>query len=79
MTLEKATLEERLSKISSAFYLFRGNVKPERRPYPRVLAKYRNPNDPKETWTGRGKQPRWLAAQLRSGKKLDQFLIRGSS
>ena len=79
MTLKKAKLEERLRKISSAFYLFTENVKRERRPYPRVLAKYRNPNDPNETWAGRGKQPRWLAAALRSGKKLDQFLIRGSS
>lgn len=22
--------------------------------------KYRNPNDPEKTWTGRGKPPRWL-------------------
>jgi DNA-binding protein H-NS len=27
------------------------------------------------TWTGRGKQPRWLAAAIRSGKKLDDFKI----
>ena len=72
MTLEKAKLDERLSKLS-------GNVRRERRPYPKVLAKYRNPRNPKETWAGRGKLPRWLAAQLRSGKKLDQFLIRRSS
>ena len=75
MTLEKAKLEERLSKISSASRLFSGSAKRERRPYPKVFAKYRNPRDPKETWAGRGKQPRWLAAQLQSGKRLDQFLI----
>jgi DNA-binding protein H-NS len=79
MTLEKAKLDERLSKLSSASHLFSGNVRRERRPYPKVLAKYRNPRNPKETWAGRGKQPRWLAAQLHSGKKLDQFLIRRSS
>lgn len=27
------------------------------------------------TWTGRGKQPRWLAAAIKSGKKLDDFRI----
>jgi DNA-binding protein H-NS len=73
ITLEKAKLEERLHEVSS---VLGENVNRERRPYPKVLAKYRNPTNPKETWAGRGKQPRWLAAQLRSGKKLDQFLIR---
>ena len=28
-----------------------------------------------ETWTGRGKQPKWLAAALKSGKKLDHFKL----
>ena len=27
-----------------------------------------------ETWSGRGKQPHWVQAQLRAGKKLKQFL-----
>ena len=71
MTFEKAKLDERLRKLSS-------EPLSERRPYPKVLAKYRNPRNLRETWAGRGKQPRWLAAQLRSGKKLDQFLIRRS-
>jgi hypothetical protein len=34
---------------------------------------------PSETWAGRGKQPRWLTAQLRSGKLLDDFRIQPSS
>ena len=46
-----------------------------RRPYPQVFPKYRNPARPLETWSGRGKQPRWLTAELRSGKKLDDFRI----
>jgi DNA-binding protein H-NS len=72
MTFEKAKLEGRLRKLSSEPHS-------ERRSYPKVLAKYRNPRNPEETWAGRGKQPRWLASQLQSGKKLDQFLIRRSS
>ena len=79
MKLEKSKLEEHLRKVSSVSHLVSADVKRELRPYPKVLAKYRNPKNPRETWAGRGKQPRWLAAQLRSGKKLDQFLIRRSS
>src|SRR5215467_1897964 len=69
---EKARLEERLRKLGPAGG---GKLKRERRPYPKVVPKYRNPKDPGETWAGRGKQPRWLRAQLRSGKKLNDFLI----
>jgi len=41
----------------------------------KVEPKYRNPANPAETWTGRGKPPRWLAAELSSGKSKDDFLI----
>jgi|SRR5215471_20254514 len=40
-----------------------------------VAPKYRNPANPSETWAGRGLKPRWLAAALKSGKKLEQFSI----
>jgi DNA-binding protein H-NS len=41
----------------------------------KVAAKYRNPKKPDETWTGRGRQPKWLAAELARGKSLTAFLI----
>jgi DNA-binding protein H-NS len=47
-----------------------------RRPYPPVPPKYRNPDQPSETWAGRGKQPRWLVAQLGSGRRIDDFRIK---
>lgn len=40
-----------------------------------VAAKYRNPADPTQTWSGRGKRPRWLADALEAGATLDSFLI----
>ena len=43
-----------------------------------VAAKYRNPENPQETWAGRGLKPRWLAAALKSGKKIEDFAISGS-
>jgi DNA-binding protein H-NS len=47
----------------------------ERRYYPRVLPKYQNPNEPSETWSGRGKQPRWLTAALKTGQTIEDFVI----
>lgn len=40
-----------------------------------VEPRYRNTNNPSETWTGRGKQPRWLVAEIEKGAKLEDFLI----
>lgn len=42
----------------------------------KVAPKYRNPANPKEIWTGRGKQPRWMAALTAKGKKVEDFLIK---
>lgn len=42
----------------------------------KVAPKYRNPANPKETWTGRGKQPRWMSALTSKGRKQDEFLIK---
>jgi DNA-binding protein H-NS len=42
----------------------------------KVPPKYRNPANKQETWTGRGRQPLWMVAALKTGKKLDSFLIK---
>lgn len=42
----------------------------------KVAPKYRNPSNPEETWTGRGKQPRWLAAYTTQGRQAEEFLIK---
>jgi DNA-binding protein H-NS len=77
MIAEKAKLEERLRRIEGTSG--GPNGERARRPYPPVLPKYQNPKNPSETWSGRGKQPRWLKAQLRAGKKLNDLLINRSS
>jgi DNA-binding protein H-NS len=43
-----------------------------------VAPKYRNPQNPSETWAGRGLKPRWMAAAIKTGKKMDDFLIAGA-
>lgn len=40
-----------------------------------VEAKYRNPQNAAETWTGRGRQPRWVSALLAAGKRLEDFKL----
>lgn len=75
---EKTRLEKRLRQLQSNS-LPSETVRRERRPYPQVFPKYQNPADPAETWAGRGKQPRWVAEQLRSGRKLDDFRIQSGT
>ena len=38
-----------------------------------MVAKYRNPEDPMQTWTGKGRKPNWMVAKLDKGASLDQF------
>ena len=68
---DRRTLQAELGKLTrygggmGAKGMRRGSVPP----------KYRNPDNPAETWAGRGLKPRWLAAALKSGKKLEHFAI----
>jgi DNA-binding protein H-NS len=41
----------------------------------KVEARYRNPGDNNQTWTGRGRQPKWIADGIAGGKSLDDFRI----
>ncbi|TRD17296.1 H-NS family nucleoid-associated regulatory protein [Palleronia caenipelagi] len=42
---------------------------------PALPPKYRHPENPSLTWSGRGRKPRWIAEALESGQSLDDFLI----
>jgi DNA-binding protein H-NS len=79
---EKYELEKRLALLNRGMDVIDRpgdsrsiNVK-QRRKYPRVLPKYRNPKT-FETWSGRGKRPRWLVAAMKSGHKIEEFRILG--
>jgi len=75
---ERTALERQLAQLTS----FVGG-QPERKSSKRKSAlkgrkvppKYRNPANPSETWAGRGIRPSWLQAQLKKGRKLEQFAI----
>jgi DNA-binding protein H-NS len=73
-------LETELSKLAG--YAVGGRRgRPTGRGGPRgsVSPKYRNPENPAETWAGRGLRPRWLVAAIKSGKKLEDFAIGGAA
>ncbi len=52
--------------------LFGTRARRTRRP---AAPKYRNPSDHSQTWSGRGKRPRWFSAALGAGKKEKDLLI----
>jgi len=41
----------------------------------KVQARYQNPGDNNQTWTGRGRQPKWIAEGLANGRSLEDFRI----
>ena len=41
----------------------------------KVAPKYRDPDNPQNTWAGRGAVPRWLTQKIAEGAKRDDFLI----
>ena len=75
LSSQKAFLDAKLSRLGHAPLKSQASSRQARRPYPKVFPKYQNPKLPAETWSGRGKRPRWLAKELRSGKRIDEFRI----
>lgn len=39
------------------------------------VPRYRNPHDAGQTWSGRGRQPKWLVDGLAAGRALDDFAV----
>ncbi len=73
------TIEElygAVSTASSEASRKRTGRKPAKSAGSKVAPKYRNPANPSETWSGRGRQPRWLAALVQKGKEPSEFLIK---
>src|SRR4030081_987470 len=69
LAAEVLVLEKRLAQLrrdsGPPTVVANSSPSPPRRKYPKVFPKYRNPGEPSQTWSGRGKKPRWLAAALK--------------
>ena len=76
---QRRALESELSKLDR-FQGGTGRAKSVGRGGARgvVAPKYRNPDNPAETWAGRGLRPRWLTAAIKGGKSLEDFAIVGT-
>ena len=42
---------------------------------PKAPPKYKNPENPNQTWSGRGRQPAWFKTALEKGKAPSDFAI----
>lgn len=75
---ERAALKQKIEKmandsgfaVSELFGSGRGGPKGRT-----VAPKYVNPDNASETWTGRGRKPKWLVAKLGKGVSIEKFLI----
>src|SRR5215213_5673616 len=74
ITADKKQLDAKFNLLQSKRSAnIKGRTK--KRSYPEVRQKYRNPVDPSQTWSGRGKQPAWVKRLLQAGTKLEQLVI----
>jgi DNA-binding protein H-NS len=54
-----------------------GKKRAPRRKQAKVAPKYRDPDNKRNTWSGRGRMPRWLAHKTKHGRSVADFLIPG--
>jgi DNA-binding protein H-NS len=75
---EKAALRQQMKELAAEAgfdledVVAKGRARQKRS---KVAPKYRNPNDPTQTWSGRGRQPNWLVAEIKKGKTPEDFQI----
>jgi DNA-binding protein H-NS len=76
-TSERAALKEKMAEMAAkAGFDLRDLFDGRRKGKGSVEVKYRDPNNAANTWTGRGRMPRWLTAATKGGKaKREDFLI----
>jgi DNA-binding protein H-NS len=70
---ERAELKSKVAELASSHgfsvsELFGDKVRAKSK----GIAKYANPDDPTDTWSGRGRKPNWLVARLKKGAKLSE-------
>jgi DNA-binding protein H-NS len=68
-----AKLEEHARTFGFTLGELVGSAVPRKRKS--VAPKYANPANKSDTWTGRGRRPRWVEAALKSGKSMDDLAI----
>lgn len=73
---EKAELRQKFTELAAKSGLSLSDVMDTGRRGKKAAVKYQNPDNPAETWTGRGRKPNWLVAKLGRSGKIESFLIK---
>ncbi|MEY4697254.1 MAG: hypothetical protein RIT14_1682 [Pseudomonadota bacterium] len=68
-----AELEEKARSLGFSLSELTGAAMPRKRAS--ASAKYANPANPADTWSGRGRKPRWFDAALKAGKKPEDLAL----
>ena len=79
---EQQDMLEKIAEMAKALdmspaELIKGAKKRSTKRKTRKPAKYRNPNNPKQTWDGEGDKPQWFKNLLALGKTPEQLRIKG--
>ena len=69
-----AELEEKAREMGFSLAELTGSVVKTRKRAP-AMPKYANPADASDTWSGRGRKPRWFSAALNAGKTPEDLMI----
>ncbi|MFD2173050.1 trans-acting regulatory protein HvrA [Rhodobacter lacus] len=80
VTFEERKKKEALAEIEETarkmgYTLAELTALTEKKPRKTVAPKYANPDNADETWTGRGRKPKWVEAALAAGKTLEDLTI----
>ena len=70
-----AELEAHARQLGFSLAELTGGAVSVKRSRTAAVEKYRNPANASDTWSGRGRQPRWLSAKLSKGSKLGDFTL----
>jgi DNA-binding protein H-NS len=68
-----AELEEKAREMGFSLAELTGTSVPRKRAP--ATAKYANPANKADTWSGRGRKPRWFADALKAGKKPEDMAV----
>lgn len=72
-TEARAALEEHARQLGFSLGEIAGDAGTRKRAP--AAAKYRHPENPAMTWTGRGRKPRWVTDHLAKGGALDALAV----
>jgi DNA-binding protein H-NS len=82
---EKAAAKKKIQAIAQSAGFSVGELFDEKKPKAakpaaagkraKAKVKYRDPKNAKNTWSGRGRMPKWLAAEIEKGKKKEDYAV----